>query len=187
MFLNLVKEIQWFSIQKRLAKIKLFVFDVDGVLTEGGIYINPYGELIRRFNVKDGLGIRLLIENNLKVAFVSGGEGSSIKFRAKQLGVDIVYVEVKNKNKIISDIQNNLKIKPVQTLFVGDDLNDLTVKSKVGLLISTSDASIFLKRKSDAILISKGGKGAVRELVERYLRLSKFGWRSLSNPWTKNN
>ena len=96
-------------------------------------------------------------------------------------------MEVKNKNKIISDIQNNLKIKPVQTLFVGDDLNDLTVKSKVGLLISTSDASIFLKRKSDAILISKGGKGAVRELVERYLRLSKFGWRSLSNPWTKNN
>ena len=110
MFLNLVKEIQWFSIQKRLAKIKLFVFDVDGVLTEGGIYINPYGELIRRFNVKDGLGIRLLIENKLKVAFVSGGEGSSIKFRAKQLGVDIVYVEVKNKNKIISDIQNNFKI-----------------------------------------------------------------------------
>ena len=171
-------------IRKRLRQLKLLVFDVDGVLTDGGLWYGPDGQIVRRFSARDGLGIKLLQEAGLQLAWISGGRGESIARRAEDLGIPHCFAEVKDKTALLNALQQKLGHSAAETAFVGDDLNDLVVRLHVGLLITPADASQSVRRRSDLVLRSSGGQGAVRELAERILRargewaeLERWGWR----------
>lgn len=174
----------WWRQRRRLAEIRLVVLDVDGVLTDGGLWYGPDGELLKRFDVRDGLGIRLLQHAGLEVAFLSGGRGGATEVRAAHLGVRHCLVGARDKLVALEELCQRLAVPRSTTLFVGDDLNDLALHGEVGLLVCTGDGVLSLRRRADAVLLRTGGQGAVRELAERLLQarglwnsLSRHGWR----------
>jgi 3-deoxy-D-manno-octulosonate 8-phosphate phosphatase (KDO 8-P phosphatase) len=181
---RLSRELKWWRLRPRLSAIKAVVLDVDGVLTDGGLWYGPGGELIKRFDVRDGLGIRLLQHARVEVALLSGGRGGATEVRARQLGIQHCLVGANDKLLALAQLQQQLGLACEQLLFVGDDLNDLALQGQVGLLIATADAAKPLRRRADALLHHQGGLGAVRELSERLLQargsweqLSRDGWR----------
>ena len=175
---------RWWRLGKRLRQIKLLVLDVDGVLTDGGLWFDASGQLIKRFDVRDGLGIRLLQQAGIDIAFLSGGQGGATEVRARQLGIHHCLVSIKDKPEALLQLQQRLGIDIAETAFVGDDLNDLAVRPVVGLLIAPADACTPVRQGANAVLRKRGGHGAVRELAETILqarghwqRLKRDGWR----------
>ncbi|MCP4972946.1 MAG: phosphatase [Prochlorococcus sp.] len=178
------RELQWRLQWKALASIDLLVMDVDGVLTDGGLWLNAHGELQKRFDVRDGLGLRLLQQEGLTLALLSGGKGGATEARAKQLGIQHCLVGIKDKTAALAALQQQLNMSQSKTAFVGDDLNDLIVRPLVKLLLAPADACQPLRGQADAILQRRGGHGAIRELAERLLKargrwheLRKKGWK----------
>jgi 3-deoxy-D-manno-octulosonate 8-phosphate phosphatase (KDO 8-P phosphatase) len=184
---EILRQWQWWRHRQRLAGIRLIVLDVDGVLTDGGLWYSPQGELIKRFNVRDGLGIRLLQEAGVEVAFLSGGRGGATEVRAKQLGIRHCLVGAADKQAALAALQTQLALPREATLFVGDDLNDLAVRPRVGLLVATGDAVPALQRQADLVLQRAGGHGAVRELAERRLSRTAFGEELNRSGWRDRN
>ena len=166
-----MNEMSWWLLRRRLRSIQLLVLDVDGVLTDGGLWLDAEGHLSKRFDARDGLGIRLLQEEGLHIAFLSGGLGGATEVRARQLGITHCLVEIKDKMAALSALQKQLGVSTSQTAFVGDDLNDLAVRPVVELFFSPADACQPVRRASDAVLQRQGGHGALRELVERILQV----------------
>ena len=166
---ELLMEIKWILNSRKIAKIKLLVFDIDGVLTNGKLLLNENGDITREFNVRDGLGIKLLQDNNIIVAFISGGEGKSTLKRASMLGISNCLINIKNKQTALRELQNKLNISPSNTAFVGDDINDLVVKEDVILLIGTKDSAPQFSINADLLLKSCGGMGIAREISDRIL------------------
>ena len=175
---------RWWRIGKRLRQIKLLVLDVDGVLTDGGLWFDASGQLTKRFDVRDGLGIRLLQQAGVEIAFLSGGQGGATEVRAHQLGIEHCLVGIKDKPEALLQLQQQLGIDSSETAFVGDDLNDLAVRPVVGLLIAPADACAPVRLGAHAVLRKRGGHGAIRELAEtilqgrgRWQNLKRDGWR----------
>ena len=175
---------RWWRIGKQLKQIKLLVLDVDGVLTDGGLWFDANGQLTKRFDVRDGLGIRLLQQAGVEIAFLSGGQGGATEVRAHQLGIEHCLVGIKDKPEALLQLQQQLGIDSSETAFVGDDLNDLAVRPVVGLLIAPADACTPVRLGAHAVLRKRGGHGAIRELAEtilqargRWQNLKRKGWR----------
>ena len=179
-----MKGLRWWLLRHRLRRVQLLVLDVDGVLTDGGLWFDAEGHLSKRFDVRDGLGIRLMQQAGLQIAFLSGGQGGATEVRARQLGISHCLVGIKDKPAALTALQQQLGVGVEQTAFVGDDLNDLAVRPVVGVLFSPADACRPVRRGADAELHRRGGHGAVRELAERILqgrgrwtRLRRNGWK----------
>ena len=178
----------WRRLSTRLRSISLLVLDVDGVLTDGGLWIDPNGLLQKRFDVRDGLGIRLLQQAGLQIVFMSGGHGGATEVRAHQLGIHSCLVSVKDKYVALEKLQSDLSVSPSHTAFVGDDLNDLVSRNLVDLFITPADACSAVRRNADIVLSRRGGDGAVRELAEYILKarglwnvLSHGGWKDFND------
>ena len=177
----------WWRQRHRLAAIEVVVLDVDGVLTDGGLWYGPDGELIKRFDVRDGLGIRLLQQAGVEVVFLSGGRGGATDVRARHLGIRHCLVGAKDKPMALDELRRALGVSREALLFLGDDLNDLAVQGEVALLVATADGARPLRRRADAVLLRPGGQGAVRELAERLLRARGL-WQALSQEgWCDRN
>jgi 3-deoxy-D-manno-octulosonate 8-phosphate phosphatase (KDO 8-P phosphatase) len=168
----------------QLRQLRLLVLDVDGVLTDGGLWTTESGEVLKRFDVRDGLGIRLLQQAGLEVAWLSGGKSGATEQRARYLGISHVLTGVKDKPAALAALQAQLGVKTAESAFVGDDLNDLAVRPAIGLLVCTADAVEPLRHRADWVLDRNGGDGAVRRLAEDILRargewdaLAGQGWR----------
>ena len=181
---RLLNALRWRRQRPALRQIDLLVLDVDGVLTDGGLWFDPHGLLQKRFDVRDGLGIRLLQQAGLQLAFLSGGKGGATEVRARQLGIDHCMVGIKDKPTALAQLQQQLGLTASSTAFIGDDLNDLAVRHQVRLLITPADACPAVRRQADGVLQRRGGHGAVRELAEHILKaqglwtdLSRNGWR----------
>ena len=179
-----MRRLRWWRIGKRLRQIKLLVLDVDGVLTDGGLWFDASGHLTKRFDVRDGLGIRLLQQAGVEIAFLSGGQGGATEVRARQLGIQHCLVGIKDKPEALLKLQQQLGIDIAETAFVGDDLNDLAVRPVVELLIAPADACTPVRQGAHAVLRKQGGHGAIRELAEtilqargRWQTLKRDGWR----------
>ncbi len=182
-----MKALRWWLLRRQLRSIQLLVLDVDGVLTDGGLWFDAEGQLSKRFDVRDGLGIRLMQQAGLQIAFLSGGQGGATEVRARQLGIKHCLVGIKDKPAALTTLQNQLDVSVEQTAFVGDDLNDLAVRPVVGLLFTPADACRPVRRSADAVLHRQGGHGAVRELAERILQ-GRGRWGSLRREgWKDRN
>jgi 3-deoxy-D-manno-octulosonate 8-phosphate phosphatase (KDO 8-P phosphatase) len=181
----LYSRLQRWLIRHRLQAIRILVCDVDGVLTDGGLHYDEQGLISKRFNVRDGLAIRMLQRAGITVALMSGGRSGAIEQRAQHLGLDHCYVGISDKLNKIQSITKDLGVLSEEIAFLGDDLNDLAVRPAVGLLVATADAVIDLRMQADWVLSRPGGYGAVREFTEallisqdKYNDLVRYGWRS---------
>lgn len=171
--MNLFNYIKYHFKKNSLRKIKLIVFDVDGVLTDGSLFYGDDGLKLKSFNSKDGLGIKILQNIGVDIAIISGGKTIGAESRCKDLGIQEYSFQVKNKAKYIEKLQQKMNYKKDETAFMGDDLNDIVVKSFVKLFICPKDAHFLVKKASDMILSKQGGMGCVRELSDLIFR-SKF-------------
>lgn len=182
--LPLFRFLNWWRLHDQLANVSVVVLDVDGVLTDGGLWYDEQGTISKRFDVRDGLGIRWLQHFGIEVVFFSGGRSGATERRAQHLGIRQCWTGVKDKQVSMQRLKQVLGCTPEQIVYVGDDLNDLAVRGEVALLVSTADAAFPLLQGADAVLRAAGGCGAVRELAERLLRargqlrsLQRHGWR----------
>ena len=166
-------------VSKRLKQVRLLVCDVDGVLTDGGLHYDESGRVVKRFDVRDGLAIRMLQRAGIEVAFLSGGRSGAIEQRARHLDIRHCLVGVGDKLSALQDLLHQLGLEPQHTAFIGDDLNDLTVRPAVGLLVSPANGARGLRRQADLVLRRNGGDGAVRELAERLLQ-QRGHWQTLN-------
>ncbi len=150
----------------KLARVKLLSLDVDGVLTDGGIYYTDSGDSFRKFNAKDGMGIVHLQAAGIPVCIISMGLPGAIDHRARRLGVKYVYTDVANKAQSMREIVDKLDINLSQVAHIGDDINDLPLFETVGLTIAVADAVDEVKAVADLITTNIGGGGAVREIAD---------------------
>lgn len=156
--------------KQKLDKIKLLVLDVDGVMTDGGMYYSEKGDQIKKFNTKDGMAIQYLTKNGYQVAIISSGYTTEmIQKRAELLGVQRVYVGRDPKLTVLNQFCEELGIELNQVAIIGDDVNDLPVIKKVGFSAAPSDAMNVVKSNVDVILTKKGGDGCVREFIDAYI------------------
>jgi 3-deoxy-D-manno-octulosonate 8-phosphate phosphatase (KDO 8-P phosphatase) len=150
--------------------IKLLILDVDGTLTDGGIYIMEDGSQFKKFNSRDGMGIRLLQKAGIEVGIISNGKTTSmVQARADMLGITRVYVGEAKKMDVLDAWMEEMGIGLGEVGMVGDDINDLPVMEKAGLSACPADAVKAVKEKADIVLQLKGGEGCVRELIDNYL------------------
>ncbi len=156
--------------KNRLQQIRLVLLDVDGVLTSGEIIYNDNGEQTKIFNVKDGLGIRLLKEAGIQVGIITGRRGKALQHRCDNLGIELIFDGIRNKDKAIDDIHADTGIAIEAMAFVGDDLPDLPAMKKVGLAVAVGNADPLIQKHAHIITQAPGGKGAVREISEAILK-----------------
>ena len=149
--------------------IRLIAMDVDGVLTDGGIYFDDLGNQTKKFNSKDGMGIRLLQKYGFEIALISGSKSNSTKARGISLDINFIMTEVEDKHIAINKIQKILNINPSQTIFLGDDINDLTVIPAVRMFLSPANAHPACLKKASWIGKCKGGEGFLREFTDLFL------------------
>ncbi|HPD60334.1 MAG TPA: HAD-IIIA family hydrolase [Thermodesulfobacteriota bacterium] len=166
---------------EKAKKIRLLVLDVDGVLTDGAIIYSDNGGESKSFNVKDGLGIKMLTQEGIKVAIISGRNSRAVEYRAKDLGIQEVYQGIKDKVAVFDEILKKNKINPEEIGFMGDDLIDLPLLYRVGFAIGVSDAAREIKNAVDYVTKLPGGKGAVREVCELILKSQKK-WKRCLKP-----
>ena len=150
-------------------QIKLLALDVDGVLTDGGLYYTESGEVSKKFNVKDGKGIKLLIQSGVEVAIISANDSAATHHRAKKLGIVNCFTSVKNKLKVLENLCQELNISFSQVAYMGDDLNDLPILRSVGLPLTVADAMPENQAAAVYVTESPGGQGAVREVCNLLL------------------
>lgn len=154
----------------KLKNIKLLILDVDGVLTDGSIIYNDNNSETKVFNVKDGLGIRLLMNAGIKLCIATGRSSNALNHRCKNLGIVHIFDNVKDKAAILDLILNQTGVSATEAAFIGDDLPDLALMKHVGFSIAVADAHETVREHADMVTAAKGGSGAVREVCEAVLK-----------------
>lgn len=154
----------------KASAIKLVVFDVDGVLTNGSLILGENGDEYKVFHAHDGLGLVMLREAGLSVAVISARSSPIVAERMAALGIEYVYQGQSDKQTAISELMNTLNVSKNETAFVGDDLIDLPAMSRAGLAIAVANAQPLVLEKADWVTGKSGGKGAVREVCEMILK-----------------
>lgn len=157
------------QIIKKAEKIQLLICDVDGVMSDGLIYMGNNGEELKAFNVRDGYGIRCLLTSGIEVAIITGRQSKLLEDRTKTLGITYLYQGQHNKLLAYQQLLDTLNLKPEQTAYIGDDLIDLPVMEKVGLSVAVADAHPLLTPHANYVTRIAGGRGAVRELCDLIL------------------
>jgi 3-deoxy-D-manno-octulosonate 8-phosphate phosphatase (KDO 8-P phosphatase) len=162
----------------RARRVKMLVMDVDGTLTDGAIFVLPDGEEVKSYNVKDGLGILLAHLAGLKTAIITGKTSKALEKRAQKLRVLEVHQGILDKRPAFEGILRRHKLRPEEVAYIGDDLGDLEVMKMAGLAAAVADAHPEVKRHSQFVCKLKGGRGAVRELIE-YILAAQDKWATL--------
>ncbi len=156
--------------RERLKAIKLLLLDVDGVMTDGRIIYTSDGSETKAFDVKDGHGLKLLQRAGVKVGIITGRQSDIVLRRAKELGIELVYQNAKNKLVPFQDILKREKLTPEQVAYVGDDVVDLPILSRVGFAATVADAVDDIKPYVHYVTVREGGRGAVREICDLLLK-----------------
>jgi 3-deoxy-D-manno-octulosonate 8-phosphate phosphatase (KDO 8-P phosphatase) len=154
---------------KLLKRIRALVLDVDGVLTDGGMYYGPNGEGLKRFHVKDGMGLRLVLEAGIAVALISGEASEILRRRAEKLKIADVFIGVEDKLRTLEGFLAARKIAIEDAAYVGDDVNDLGPMGKVGLPVAVADAVPQVRKAARWVTSRRGGDAAVREVCDAIL------------------
>lgn len=167
----------------RAQKVKLIIFDVDGTLTDGGIYIGNSGEIFKAFNCQDGFGITAAHKFGLKTAIITGRTSTITTNRAKGLGIIAVKQGQMDKRNAYKELKAEFNLRDDEIAYVGDDIIDLPVLVQVGFRTAVGNANIEVKERAHFVAENDGGKGAVREVIEFILK-SQGKWAELVKQYT---
>lgn len=158
------------ELRDKLKHIKLLILDVDGVMTDGGLYFTDEGDHIKKFNAKDGMAIAQLTKRGFQIGIISSGfSGTAVNRRAELLGIQHCSVNKESKLTRLEGICTTLDVNYNQVAMIGDDINDLEIFEVCGFSVCPSDAVQVVKNNADLVLSAKGGHGAIREFVDEYL------------------
>lgn len=164
------------SYKTKLAQITTFVFDVDGVLTDGKVMITTDGELLRTMNIKDGYALKRAVEQGFRVAIISGGTNEGVRKRLEGLGIKEIYLGAHEKTNFLIQYCEQNKVSLDEIAYMGDDLPDLPPLKVVGLSSCPQDAVAEIKAVVDYVSHKNGGQGCVRDLIEQVLKVhNKWG------------
>lgn len=156
-------------------KIKLLILDVDGVMTDGRVILNAHGEETKRFHVRDGYGIKRLLDAGIAVVIITGRKSKAVEHRAKELGIQEVYQGVKEKGSLCRELIARKNLIKDQVCCMGDDLPDLSMFTQAGVSVAVADAAVEVRSAASHVTDQKGGHGAVREVCEWILKAQE-GW-----------
>ena len=159
------------SYKEIMPQITTFIFDIDGVLTNGVVTIFPDGEMVRNMNIKDGYALKTAVKSGYNVCIISGGTNEAVRKRFEVLGITNVYLGAHNKIDQFNEYINLNNIKPEHILYMGDDIPDYPVMAEVGLPCCPKDAVPEIKNISAYISHKKGGAGCVRDVIEQVLKV----------------
>ncbi|MDI3321059.1 KdsC family phosphatase [Pinibacter soli] len=159
------------SLLNRFSKITTFVLDVDGVLTDGSILLLEDGQMARSMNTKDGYAMQLAIKKGYRIVIISGGASEAVTIRLTKLGIKDVFLKVENKIEILHDYMNRNGIKKEEILYMGDDIPDYEVMKASGIACAPSDAVGEIKHIAAYISPLSGGRGCVRDVIEKVMKL----------------
>ena len=166
------------NFKEDIARVKAFVFDVDGVMTDGGIIPTPDGDFIRRYYAKDGYAMAYAIREGYKICVISGGRGEMLRRRLEMLGVERMYLNCMDKITAIKEFMTDYKLVAEEVIYMCDDIPDLECMRLVGIPVCPADACMEVIEASRYVSEYNGGYGAVRDIVEQVLRVQ--------GRWAKN-
>lgn len=158
------------ELKAKAVRIKVVILDIDGVLTDGRIILGNYGDELKFFDVQDGLGLVLLRQAGLKTVIISAKKSRINHRRAKEVQIVKIYQNAHDKLKVYEKVLKKFKVAPEEVCFIGDDLLDIPVLSRVGLAVAVKNAVPEAKEKSHYVTQNKGGRGAVREVADFILK-----------------
>jgi 3-deoxy-D-manno-octulosonate 8-phosphate phosphatase (KDO 8-P phosphatase) len=171
---------------KRAGNITWLVMDVDGVLTDGTIYVTDMGHEIKGFYVQDGHGIKLWQRTGRHTAVITGRSSTAVTTRCADLGIDLVYQAAKVKTTVYQTFLQESGAAPAQVCFIGDDLVDLPVFREIGLAATVADAVAEVRDEAHLVTSLPGGRGAVREIIDFLLKL-QGAWEEATHRYYQNN
>ena len=155
---------------ERMRAVKAIIFDVDGVLTDGGLIVGSQGEEYKRFHSRDGHGIKMLQSTGVAIAIITGRDSTIVAHRCAELGIDHVYQGCRDKRAAFDDLLQQTGLDATQVAYVGDDLPDLPLLRRAGLAVAVQNAHGFVKQHCDWVTTRSGGQGAVREVTDFILQ-----------------
>jgi len=154
-------------LKKKIEKIKIVVADNDGVLTDTGVYYSANGEELKRFSIRDGMGVERLRKHvGIETVIITGENSGSVKARAEKLKMTEYYLGVKDKINVLEEIKRKNNITEENVAYIGDDVNDIAMMKLVGLTATPADGTVFIKDFADFVCRSNSGNGAFREFAE---------------------
>lgn len=156
--------------------IRAFVFDVDGVLTDGGVWVMEDGQQVRRMSTRDGFALQLAVKMGYKVAIISGGTAPAVRMRLNKLGVTDVHMGIEDKRSVLEEYMSIHGLEPREVLYMGDDIPDHGPMEAAGLPCCPADAATEILRLSRYISPARGGEGCARDVIEKVLKLNDH-WR----------
>ncbi len=154
-----------------LNQINTFVFDVDGVLTDGTVQVNTKGELLRTMNMRDGFALKTAQQKGYTICVISGGKNEGVRSRLRNLGLTNIFLGVEDKVEQLDEFMDIYNLKAENVLYMGDDIPDLYVMKLVGMPCCPQDAAAEIKEVSRYVSHKKGGKGCVRDVIEQVLKV----------------
>jgi 3-deoxy-D-manno-octulosonate 8-phosphate phosphatase (KDO 8-P phosphatase) len=160
------------NLLESFSKIKAFVFDMDGVLTDGTLLVMKGGEWIRQMHIHDGYALQLAVKQGYRVCIISGSSSVPVQERLERLGVQDIFMAVSDKAAVLSSYMNTYQLSREQVLYMGDDVPDVAASRLAGLPCCPADAMPDMREASQYISLKPGGFGCVREVIEKVLRIN---------------
>jgi 3-deoxy-D-manno-octulosonate 8-phosphate phosphatase (KDO 8-P phosphatase) len=172
------------NILEQFKQITTFVFDVDGVLTDGTLFVFDDGQFVRRMNIKDGFALQLAVKKGYRVIIISGGASDAVTQRLNRLGINDVFMQVTDKKGKLAEYIKQHNLNRNEVLFMGDDIPDYEVMKEVGLSCAPADAATEIKQIANYISLLPGGQGCARDVIEKVLKLNDH-WELHTNVASK--
>ena len=167
------------SYKEIMNDITTFIFDIDGVLTDGSVFVTNEGEILRTMNIRDGYALKAAVESGYNVCVISGGSNEGVRVRLRNLGITDIHLGTPDKVETYKEYIELYNIKPEQVLYMGDDIPDLQLMKLAGLAVCPADAVEEIKTVSHYISAKKGGEAFVRDIVEKVLKVQNLWFDSL--------
>ena len=159
------------NVLSKFDPVTTFVFDMDGVLTDGGLWVMPDGEWVRRMDIKDGYVLQLAVRKGYRVWVVTGSRSEPVEKRLNRLGISEVHQEVRDKRELLDRLKAEYSVPDREVLYMGDDIPDLEVMRAAGVSACPSDAGRDILEMADYISPLRGGHGCVRDVIEKVMRV----------------
>ncbi len=161
------------NVLDRLRKVKTFVFDMDGVLTDGSLLVDYENKWLRKMNIKDGYALQLAVKSGYRILIISGSDAPPVAERLDKLGVKEIFMKVTDKEALLKNYMNDNKLPANEVLFMGDDIPDYACMKLAGFGCCPADAAVEIRQIASYISSVKGGHGCVRDVIEKVMKLNK--------------